>query len=74
VVLHEHRGGKALSSVALLLVIAMQGVPIGACLVLALMALSVWAFASPPGCSEESLDTAAAATCRRALPLRSAAG
>lgn len=40
------RAGKALSSVALLLIIALQGVSITACLVLALAALLVWAFAA----------------------------
>jgi AAA family ATP:ADP antiporter len=67
------RGGKALSSVALLLVIAVQGVSIGACLVLALAALIVWAFAAnalgkaytaftatpTPGSLEPSLGAAA---------------
>jgi AAA family ATP:ADP antiporter len=66
------RGGKALSSVALLLVIAVLGVSIGACLVLALAALVVWAFAAnalgrayaaftaaaPPGSRDPSLGTA----------------
>ena len=40
------RGGKALSSVALLVVIALQGVSIAPCLVLALGALLLWAFAA----------------------------
>jgi ATP/ADP translocase len=40
------RGGKALSSVALLIVIALQGVSIAPCIVLALGALLVWAFAA----------------------------
>lgn len=68
------RGGKALSSVALLLIIAVQGVSIGACLVLALAALMVWAFAAnalgkayraftagaASGASDPRLDTGAA--------------
>ncbi|HTV21867.1 MAG TPA: Npt1/Npt2 family nucleotide transporter, partial [Polyangiaceae bacterium] len=40
------RGGKALSSVALLVIIALQGVSIAPCLVLALGALIIWAFAA----------------------------
>jgi AAA family ATP:ADP antiporter len=40
------RAGKALSSVALLLIIALQGVSIASCLVLALAALLVWTFAA----------------------------
>jgi AAA family ATP:ADP antiporter len=40
------RAGKALSSVALLLIIALQGVSIESCLVLALAALLVWTFAA----------------------------
>jgi AAA family ATP:ADP antiporter len=40
------RAGKALSSVALLVLIAVQGVAIGPCLALALTALVVWAFAA----------------------------
>ena len=40
------RAGKALSSVALLLIIALQGVSIASCLVVALAALIVWAFAA----------------------------
>jgi AAA family ATP:ADP antiporter len=55
------RGGKALSSVALLLVIATLGVSIGACLVLAnALGRAYLAFtaAPPPGSPEESLDPA----------------
>ena len=40
------RAGKALSSVALLVIIALQGVSIAACVVLALAALLVWAVAA----------------------------
>jgi AAA family ATP:ADP antiporter len=40
------RAGKALSSVALLVLIAVQGVSIAPCLLLALAALVVWAFAA----------------------------
>jgi AAA family ATP:ADP antiporter len=40
------RAGKALSSVALLVIIAVQGVSIGTCVVLAIAALLVWAVAA----------------------------
>lgn len=40
------RAGKALSSVALLVIIAVQGVSIAPCVVLALVALGVWAWAA----------------------------
>jgi AAA family ATP:ADP antiporter len=40
------RAGKALSSVALLVIIATQGVAIGPCLVVAFAALTVWALAA----------------------------
>jgi len=64
------RAGKALSSIALLLVIAVQGVSIGACLGVALVALVIWAFAanalgkayatftasSPPPCDDADAE------------------
>jgi ATP:ADP antiporter, AAA family len=40
------RAGKALSSVGLLVIMAVQGVSIGACVVLAIAALLVWAVAA----------------------------
>jgi AAA family ATP:ADP antiporter len=40
------RAGKALSSVGLLIIIAVQGVSIGTCVVLAIAALLVWAVAA----------------------------
>ena len=55
------RAGKALSSVALLVIIAVQGVSIAPCLVLASAALVIWAFAANALGRSYAAFTAAAA-------------
>jgi AAA family ATP:ADP antiporter len=68
------RGGKALSSVALLIIIAKQGVSIASCFALALAALVVWAFAANVLGRAFATFTVAAARRRRDSSLSASSG